>query len=157
MNQTEKQLNPAHVAGIARIVNSCPYFSLLSLELEELGWGLSRLVARLAEKHLQPYGIVHGGVFASLMDAAAFWAAYTQLDDQRALTTVEIKLNYLAPAVSGVLLARGRCLKSGRTLSLAEASIEDGQGRLLAHGTSTLMVLDSLEIQGQAQLPPKYL
>jgi uncharacterized protein (TIGR00369 family) len=156
LNKT-RRLNPDHVANVAETVNSCPYFGLLSMQMKDLTWGQSRLEARIGEKHLQPYGMVHGGVCASLIDAAAFWAVYTKIQSDHGLTTVEMKLNYLAPSADGVLAASGRCLKIGRTLCLGEASIADARGRLLAHGTATFMIVESLEISGQSQLPPKYL
>lgn len=140
MNKT-KELNPNHVAAVAKTVNTCPYFGLLSMQIKDLTWGRSRLEAGIGEKHLQPYGMVHGGVFASLIDAAAFWAVYTQMEDDHGLTTVEMKLNYLAPAADGVLVATGRCLKIGRTLCLGEGSIADARGKLLAHSTATFMTV----------------
>jgi uncharacterized protein (TIGR00369 family) len=152
-----KTLNPAHVIAVGKKVNGCPYFTLLSMEISTLEWGSSRLEVLVRKKHLQPYGIVHGGVYASLLDAAAFWAAYTQTAEDTGLTTVEMKLNYLAPASEGRLIARGKCLKSGKTLCLSEASIEDGNGKLLVHGTSTLMILPSLKIEGQSEFPQKFL
>lgn len=151
-----KQLNPAHVSAILEQVNTCPYFNLLSMKLSALEPGRSHLEVDIQEKHLQPYGIVHGGVYASLVDAAGFWAAYTQREGPEGLTTVEMKLNYLAPAVSGHFSATGRGIKIGNRICLSEATVADGQGKLLAHGTVTLMVLDSLSIQGEGQLPPKF-
>ena len=151
-----KKLNPAHVSAIFNQVNTCPYFELLSMKISELEMGRSHLEVDVQEKHLQPYGIVHGGVYASLVDAAGFWAAYTQQEGSQGLTTVEMKLNYLAPAQSGRFLATGKCIKCGSRICLSEASVVDGQGKLLAHGTVTLMVLDSLRIKGQSRLPPKF-
>ena len=55
-----------------------------------------------------------------------------------------MKLNYLAPAQDGRLIGMGRTIKTGRTLGLADARIEDQKGRLLAHGTVTIMVLPHL-------------
>jgi len=69
-----KRLNPAHVAAVIKAVNNCPYFTLLSMEIRSVAWGESHLEVAVQEKHLQPYGMVHGGVCASLVDAAAFWA-----------------------------------------------------------------------------------
>jgi uncharacterized protein (TIGR00369 family) len=109
------------------------------------------------EKHLQPYGLVHGGVLASVVDAACFWAVYAQVPDGTGMTTVELKLNYLAPVSGGKLRAEGRCIKAGKTICLGEARVEDAKGKLLAHGTSTLMVLPDLQLADQASLPPKYL
>jgi uncharacterized protein (TIGR00369 family) len=140
------------------IVNVCPYFDLLSMKLVDVGIGYSSLEIELAHKHLQPFGVVHGGVFASIIDAAAFWSVYYGIEDPDVgITTVDLKLNYLAPAVSGKLIASGRQIKVGRTLCYAEASVADRQGKVLAHGTSTLIILPGKAIQTDPPLPPKFL
>jgi uncharacterized protein (TIGR00369 family) len=152
-----KRLNPAYVAAMAAKVNGCPYFRLLSMTIAEMGAGTSRLEIAVGEKHHQPFGLVHGGVFSSLVDATAFWAVFPLLAEGLGLTTVEMKLNYLAPAAAGTMTAEGRCLKLGKTLALGEARVQDREGRLLAHGTATLMVLPGLAIQGAADLPKKFI
>jgi uncharacterized protein (TIGR00369 family) len=150
-------LNPAWVEAVKAGVNPCPYFDLQSMRIIDLAPSLSHLEISLAKKHLQPFGLVHGGVFASLIDAAGFWAAFTETAPGLGLTTVEMKLNYLAPAVNGTLVGLGKCLKHGKTLALAEARVEDAAGKLLAHGTVTLMALASLHLPGQQTMPEKYL
>lgn len=152
-----KQLNPDHVAAIKAQANNCPYFNLLSMKIDTLEMGRSFMEVDVQDKHLQPYGIVHGGVYASLIDAAAFWAAYSNIDPSSGMTTVEMKLNFLAPAASGRFIARGRIIKAGRTICLSEATVFDHKEKMLAHGTSTLMIIPSLELKKQASLPPKYL
>ncbi len=153
-----KTPNPAYIKRIYEIVNTCPYFELLSMKLTDVGVGYASLEIDLGKKHLQPYGMVHGGVFASIIDAAAFWAVYFGIEDSAAgLTTVDLKLNYLAPAVSGKLLARGRQIKIGRTLGYAEARVVDQSDTLLAHGTSTVIILPGRAIEAHPPLPPKFL
>ncbi len=152
-----RNLNPEYVEAVGKFVNSCPYFSLLSMEIKGLSWGESRLEILVQEKHLQPFGMVHGGVFASLIDAAAFWAVYTQVPEELGMTTVELKLNYLAPLSTGPMIARGKSLRVGKTLCLGEASIVNEEGTLLAHGTSTMMILKDLKIQGVSRGPSKYM
>ena len=152
-----RNLNPEYVEVVKREVNFCPYFSLLSMEIRGLSWGESLLEILVQEKHFQPFGLVHGGVFASLIDAAAFWAVYTQVPEDLGMTTVELKLNYLAPLYTGRMIARGKSLKVGKTLCLGEAGIMDEEGTLLAHGTSTMMILKDLKIQGVSRGPSKYL
>jgi uncharacterized protein (TIGR00369 family) len=152
-----RRLNPAHVAAIAETVNKCPYFTLLSMEVKGLEAGKSRLEVEVQKKHFQPYGLVHGGVYASLIDAAIYWAVYAGMEETKGLTTVELKINYLKPVSEGGMRARGSCLKIGRNICLGEGSIEDRKGEFLAHGTATLMIVDSLEIQGHSKLPPKFL
>jgi len=152
-----RKLNSEYVKAVKREVNSCPYFSLLSMQIKELSWGESLLEILVQEKHLQPFGLVHGGVFASLIDAAAFWSVYTQVPEELGMTTVELKLNYLAPLSTGRMVARGKSLRVGKTLCLGEASILNEEGTLLAHGTSTMMILKDLKIQGVSDGPSKYL
>ncbi len=151
-----KQLNPDHVAAVTKKANQCPYFNLLSMKIDRLETGYSVLEVAVQEKHLQPYGIVHGGVYASLIDAASFWAAYSDTE-ALGMTTVEMKLNYLAPAASGRFIARGKCIKTGKTICLSEATVFDPNEKILAHGTSTLMIIDSLKLQNENVLPPKFL
>jgi uncharacterized protein (TIGR00369 family) len=153
----QARLNPEWVRALREVANPCPYFRLQSMTIAELAPGRSRLELELGEKHLQPFGIVHGGVFATLVDAAGFWASYAELAEGPGLTTVEMKLNYLAPAKGGRLVGLGQSLKVGRSLALAEARVEDAAGRLAAHGTVTMMVLPELRLEGQDRLPPKFL
>lgn len=152
-----RHLNPGYIEAVGKHVNSCPYFSLLSMEIRELSWGRAVVEVLVQEKHLQPFGIVHGGVFASVLDAAAFWAVYTQVPEDLGMTTVELKVNYLAPLSAGRMIARGKSLRVGKTICLGEASIVNGEERLLAHGTSTMMILKDLKIEGVTQGPSKYL
>lgn len=153
----ELTLNPDYAEALRRVVNRCPYFTLLSMEIQELQWGTSLVGLDLKEKHLQPFGRVHGGVIASVVDAAVFWAVFTEIEDGKGLTTAEVKLNYLAPVQSGRLLAQGRCIKIGRSLGLGDAQVFDVNGNLVAHGTSTVMILPELVLSGDPALPPKFL
>ena len=151
---SDVQLSPAYTEAVARLVNQSPYFSLLSMEIKDLQWGICLMEVKLEEKHLQPFGMVHGGAIASAVDAAAFWAVFPQVERGVGLTTVEMKLNYLAPAQKGKLVAQGRCIKLGRTLALGETQVRNGDGALVAHGTATMMVVPDLRIPGYEILPP---
>src|SRR5215510_4346353 len=91
-----------------------------------------------ADFRLQPFGVVHGGNVATLIDSAAFWACFLSMDsDDDGLASVDLKLNYLAPARVEPLQCTGTLIKAGKTLSYAEAAVRGADGRLIAHGTST--------------------
>ena len=150
----EAPLNPKYTEAVAKLVNQCPYFSLLSMEIKELRWGSCLVEVKLGEKHLQPFGKVHGGAIASVVDAAAFWAVFPQVEKGLGLTTIEMKLNYLAPAQKGKLIARGRCLRMGKTIALGEVQVRNAEEVLIAHGTATMMVVPDLHIPGYENLPP---
>jgi uncharacterized protein (TIGR00369 family) len=146
--------NPAFIDALRGSVRTAPYPHLIGFELAEIGLDACRVDLVLAERHLQPFGIVHGGVLATLVDTATFWAAYLRLPQGTGLVNVDLKLNYLKPAQRGVLRAEGRCLRSGRQVSYAEASVRDEAGELVAHGTSTLMALPGKDL---AIALPKFL
>ena len=153
-----KTINPEYIERVNQLVNRSPYFDLLSMKISEVGAGFSEIEIDLAKKHLQPFGFVHGGVFASIIDAAAFWSLFYAVDNQdTGVTTVDLKLNYLAPAVSGKLIAKGRQIKLGKTLGYAEAEVTDVNGKILAHGTSTVILLPGQGLTADPPLPPKFL
>ncbi len=155
--KSEPKLNPKYKEALSTLVNRSPFFSLLSMEIKDLDWGTCVLEVGLAEKHLQPFGYTHGGAIASVIDAAAFWAVFPRVKDGMGLTTVEMKVNYLAPVQKGKMVAKGRSIKIGKTLALGEAYVNSAEGSLLAHGTATMMIVPDLKVEGQEKLPPKWI
>ncbi len=152
-----RKLNPQYVEAVSALVNRCPYFTLLSMSIRDIGIGYSLLEIDVENKHLQPFEAVHGGVFASIIDAAAFWAVFPEVDENVGMTTVDLKVNYLAPAQGGKLIARGRRIKLGKTLALGEAEVINQENTILAHGTSTLIILRNLGGGLEHSLPPKFI
>jgi uncharacterized protein (TIGR00369 family) len=152
-----RKLNPDYLYAVRELINNCPYFRLLSMNVLELSPGHALLEAVVEEKHLQAFGFVHGGALASIIDTAAFWSAFCDLDENTGITTVDLKLNYLAPVKEGKLIARGKRIKLGRTLGLGEAEIVSEDGKLIAQGTSTLIVLPGFGFAGAPNLPPKFI
>ena len=101
-----RKLNPEYLEAVKPVVNRSPFFALLGMSLRDVGMGSSILEIDVRKKHIQPFGAVHGGVFASIIDASAFWAVYSEVDENVGMTTVDLKVNYLAPARSGKLIAK---------------------------------------------------
>ena len=136
-----KSPNPEYIRRLKQTVKDAPYPRHMAMELAEIEMDAAVATLRLAECHMQPFGIVHGWVLATLIDTATFWAAFLRLPDGDGLVNIDLKLNYLKAVREGVLRAEGRCLRHGRSISYAESSVMDEDGDLLAHGTSTLMAL----------------
>jgi uncharacterized protein (TIGR00369 family) len=86
-------------------------------------------------------GVVHGGVICTLMDEAIGWAAYNSLEEGGQVVTAELKINFLAAATSGTLAGRGRVIRQGKHLIIGEGDIHDQEGRLLARGLGTWMIV----------------
>ena len=133
--------NPAYIQALQESVRTAPYPALIGMRLAAIGFESCRIELDLAKHHLQPFGIIHGGVLATLIDTATFWAGFLRLPEEAGMVNVDLKLNYLEAVSKGHLRAEGRCMRSGRQISYAEASVYDDAGALVAHGTSTLMAL----------------
>lgn len=150
--------NPEHVARLRELIAASPYPSLLSMRLADIGAGFAELVVDVERKHMQLLGVVHGGVLAALIDTAAFWAVYFGIPGAGDwYASVDLKLNFLAPAFAGSLVARGRQVKVGKKLCYATARIHDEQGTIVAHGASTLMILPNKLRLEDFPLPPKFI
>jgi len=65
----------------------------------------------------------------------------TRLEDAESFTTLELKTNYLRRVRDGTLVATGRVVHAGRTVGLTSCDVVDGEGRKVAHATSTCMTL----------------
>ena len=131
--------NPPYRDRLFALIDGAPFLRHMGMRIAELAWGSASFEMVAADFRLQPFGVVHGGNIASLIDTATFWACYLSMDsDDDGLATVDLKLNYLAPARPEPLRCTGTLIKAGKTLSYAEAEARGGDGRLIAHGTSTL-------------------
>lgn len=133
--------NPEYVREIMEKVCTSPYPHHMGMQLAAMAFDSSTVEIELGERHLQPFGLVHGGVIATLIDTATFWAVFMRLPADAGLVNVDLKLNYLKALKAGTLRAEGRCIKSGKSICYSEAHVYDGRGSRIAHGTSTLMVL----------------
>ena len=136
-----QQPNPAYIRDLIGKVNTSPFPIHMAMKLVDISFDEATVALDLGVCHLQPFGIVHGGVLATLIDTAPFWAVFLRLPEDAGLVNIDLKLNYLKPVQGGKLQACGRAIRSGNSISYAEARVQDEEGRLLAHGTSTLMTL----------------
>jgi uncharacterized protein (TIGR00369 family) len=92
----------------------------------------------------QQHGFVHGGAVSAIADSAAGYAALSLMPADTGVLTTEFKINLLAPAAGERIIARGRVVKTGRTLTLAQAEVfarTGGQEKLIALLTATLMAV----------------
>ena len=115
----------------------------LGFTLAEVEEGKAIFIGEPSDRILNPLGIVHGGWALTLIDSCTGCAAHTTLPAGVGYTTVETKVNFvraITPA-TGPVRAEGRVVARGRTIITAEGALTDSRGKLLAHGTSTLMVL----------------
>jgi uncharacterized protein (TIGR00369 family) len=92
----------------------------------------------------QQNGFLHAGAVAAVLDSACGYAAHTLMDSGVDVLTVEYKIDLLRPASGDRVLARGRVLRSGRTLTVCRGEavvVGAGEERLIASMASTLIAV----------------
>jgi uncharacterized protein (TIGR00369 family) len=121
-----------------------PMARTLDFALVEVGDGTAAFEGQPGEAFLNPMGAVHGGWALTLVDSAAGCAGMSLLPPGGLYTTIETKVNFARPITTntGRVRAEARIVGRGRRVLSAEARVTDARGRVLAHGTSTLMVLN---------------
>jgi uncharacterized protein (TIGR00369 family) len=98
---------------------------------------------RAQEFHYNPLGGVHGGVISTLLDTAAGCSVHSTLAVGETYTSLDLSVKFLRPVTvdSGVLTCEGVVLQRGRRTALAEAQLFDERGKLLAHATSSCLII----------------
>jgi uncharacterized protein (TIGR00369 family) len=121
-----------------------PIGKLMGFTLVDVDEGYALFRGEPGEQHLNPIGSVHGGFAATLLDSALGCAVHTTLPAGIGYSTLELSVNLvrgITPA-TGPVLAEGRVLHTGRRTATAEAKLTAEQGgALLAHGTTTCLIL----------------
>jgi uncharacterized protein (TIGR00369 family) len=114
----------------------------LGYDVVEAASGRVVVTATPNGRHLNPWGTVHGGLAATLLDSAMGLAIHSMLEKGVGSTTLEFKISLLRPITpdTGPVTAEGVVVSCGRRVGTAEGRITDRQGRLLAHATTTCLI-----------------
>jgi len=122
--------------------------STLGATLGSIAPGLAEIAIRPDPAIFQQHGFVHAGALSAIADSAAGHAALSLMPSGAGVLTTEFKINLLAPAAGDRIVARGRVVKAGRTLTVAQSEVfaeNGGQEKLVALLTATLMTLEAQE------------
>ncbi len=116
--------------------------ALLGASLGRVAPGLVEIAVDFRAELSQQHGFFHAGVLATVADSAGGYAAYTLFPAEAGVLTVEFKVNLMAPADGERILATGRVLRAGRTITVARFDVEvekAGRRTHCATGLQTLM------------------
>jgi uncharacterized protein (TIGR00369 family) len=116
--------------------------TLIGLSIDEVEYGEVTMSLLTRPDMANPLGTLHGGMYATLLDAVMGCAVHTTLEAGVGYGTLELKVNYIRSVpVDGVkLTATAKTVHVGGKTATAEGRIYDPQGRLVAHGTTTCMI-----------------
>jgi len=116
----------------------------IGAQLAHVAPGAVEIELPFSERLTQQHGFLHAGVVAAAMDSACGYAALTLMDGEAAVVTVEFKINLLEPAAGERLVARGRVVRAGRTLTVCRGeaiAVVGNTERHVATMTATMMAV----------------
>ena len=120
-----------------------PIQDLLGFSLDEVEEGRVVFSATPGEQHYNPIGVVHAGLAATMLDSALGASVHSTLPEGKGYTTLETKFNLVRPvtADTGRIAAEGKVVHAGSRVATSEARLTGPDGNLLAHATSTCLIL----------------
>jgi uncharacterized protein (TIGR00369 family) len=117
------------------------WMETLGARISESEPGRVVLELEAGPQHRHGGGVVQGGVITQIADAAMGMSLATLQEDQVWNTTIELKINFIRPVVSGRIRAVGRVVEMKQSLMFGEADVFDEQGRLVARASSTCLAV----------------
>jgi uncharacterized protein (TIGR00369 family) len=136
-----EKVDPGRASWIKRLARNMPFYRHLGIDLTGVGWGEAEIQLKVNRRLTQSAGFAHGGVAAALVDSAVGLALCTMLLPQEQITTVELNVNYIAPAELGVLRTCGKIIHKGKRIAVGDAEVRDRKRRLISKGSATYMIL----------------
>ncbi|MEP1933295.1 MAG: PaaI family thioesterase [Roseibium sp.] len=114
-----------------------------NIRLKEFSEGRAVFTGLPEKQFLNPMGTIHGGWISTLIDTALSCAVHTKLAPGEIYTTTSLTVNMVRPlmAGSGLVTCEGRVVHRGRKLATSEGDLKDANGKLIAHGTVTCMIM----------------
>lgn len=138
-------LDPTFEKAVRDRLSRSAFREWMGLELVSIEDGSCEVRFPIRPHHLNPGGVVHGGVLATLLDGAIGLALRTKIGADETHVTLELTVHYLSPARDGVIVARGKAVQGGKRTSYGEAELLTEDGRLIARGAATFLTVPGRE------------
>ena len=126
--------------ALRALVADAHFYRWSGLTIADAEEGSVTLALELADHHLNIQGLAHGGVIATLADAAMGLSLRSALEPGRRHVSVEIGVHYLRPVTRGRVRAIGSAVRIGREIAYARADVLDANDRLVARADGTYSV-----------------
>jgi uncharacterized protein (TIGR00369 family) len=126
-------------AAIRQRFPGYPFPSLLGMEIVSLEVGRAHLTLKCRQELTQGMGYLHGGVISTLCDTSVAIALFTMIEEDEKILTIELKVNFLAPADEDIQ-SQARIIHKGRRTAVGEVDVTDRAGTLLAKGLVTYYI-----------------
>ena len=129
------------LAELNTVTRRMHFNQLLGIRVTRLHKDGITIECPLRKELLNAMNVLHGGVTATMADAAVGIALWRHNNGSRPHTTVELKINYLAPVESGRIVARSRLVRVGKHLCIGHVDLFDGRKKRVGIAIVTYMML----------------
>ncbi|HRH40272.1 MAG TPA: PaaI family thioesterase [Pyrinomonadaceae bacterium] len=119
------------------VVKNTPYLQHLGIELVEIEVGKAVMKMPMKNELRQPYGLLHGGATASLIDTATAFAVVSVTTREEKCTTVDLTVHYLRPVIDETTICTATIVRAGKRLITVSAEVHNEHGKLIATALST--------------------
>lgn len=136
---SEKTATEEKKREAAEMIKKIPYPSLLGFELIDLKFGEAVLKLAMRDALRQPYGLLHGGATASLIDTAMAFACISCLEEGEQSTTIDLTVHYLRPHTDGEVFCTAKVVRNGKRIMTVSAEVVNEHGKLIATSLSSYM------------------
>ena len=139
---SKEQMDPQKLERARSAFAAVPYAQFLGLQLGAVLPGEVSVHLDIRDELKQNQGVVHGGAIASLIDTASAFAVLTQIDVEERVTTTDLTIHYLRPAIAGRISATARIIRGGRRLFVLSVDVHDSADALVAIAVTTYIKID---------------
>ena len=139
---SKEQMDPRKLERARSTFAAVPYAKFLGLELGAVLPGKVSIHLDIRDELKQNQGVVHGGAIASLIDTASAFAVLTQIEVEERVTTTDLTIHYLRPAIAGRISATARIIRGGRRLFVLSVEVHDSADALVATAVTTYIKID---------------
>jgi len=131
------EITEEHKRRAADAINRLPLSGLLGMEFVDLQMGEAVLKIEMRDDLRQPFGVLHGGVTATLIDTAMAFAIRTMLNDTEPTASIDLTIHYLRPHTAGPAICTAKVVRPGKRIFTVSAEVANGEGKLVATALST--------------------
>lgn len=138
MNDDKKnEITETHKKIAAESIKNVPYARLLGFELVDLRANEAKIKLQMRDELRQPYGVLHGGATASLIDTAMAFAVRTCVPEDVQTTTIDLTVHYLRPHSAGEIICIAKVERAGKRILTVSAEVYNENEKLIATALST--------------------
>lgn len=133
----QTELTDQQISLAAETLHNLPFAKLIGMRLIALRPGEAEITIEMRDELLQPGGVLHGGVTATLIDTAMAYAVISKLVPGEKASTVDLTVHYLRPHTAGAFTCTAKVVRAGRRIFTVSADVANDDGKLIATALST--------------------